>query len=206
MDTTRKVRTCLKFSLLRTEVTNVPNPARATKANLKEIARNPAEKVTATARATKGNPAGATKANLILYSSFSCIQIRFHILNCFELKSDFTSCVWRISSSNQISDRRLLSLVKFSELSSDLCSINGVLLTDLSSDLCYLIGKKVQTNYSIFVSLKKLFTSSTKLRMGRKRLCITSTDFNDHVEDHETSETQGQSNFQECLSTNEQVI
>ncbi|KAI3813416.1 hypothetical protein L1987_18138 [Smallanthus sonchifolius] len=81
---------------------------------------------------------------------------------------------------------------------------------DLSSDLCYLIGKKVQTNYSIFVSLKKLFTSSTKLRMGRKRLCITSTDFNDHVEehveDHETSETQGQLNFQECLSTNEQGV
>ncbi|KAI3798234.1 hypothetical protein L1987_33505 [Smallanthus sonchifolius] len=57
-------------------------------------------------------------------------------------KSDFTSCVWRISSSNQISDRRLLSLVKFSDLYSDLCSINGVLLMDLSSDLCYLIGKK----------------------------------------------------------------
>ncbi|KAI3816521.1 hypothetical protein L1987_16222 [Smallanthus sonchifolius] len=83
----QKVRTCLKFSLLRTEVTNLSNPARATKANPMEIARNPAEKVTATTRATKGNPARATKANPVLSSNQIShlafegflVQIRFQI-------------------------------------------------------------------------------------------------------------------------------
>ncbi|KAI3675407.1 hypothetical protein L1987_84997 [Smallanthus sonchifolius] len=80
----------------------------------------------------------------------------------FEFKSDFTYCVWRISSSNQISDRRLLSLVKFLDLSSDLCSINGVLLMDLYSDLCYLIGKKTIWGARGYVSL--LPTSMTMLK------------------------------------------
>lgn len=42
--------------------------------------------------------------------------------------------------------------------------------------------------------------------MGRrKRLCITSTDLPEPVEDHEASETQGgQSNVQECRSFNQQ--
>ncbi|KAI3783833.1 hypothetical protein L1987_42921 [Smallanthus sonchifolius] len=98
----------------------------------------------------------------------------WHIRYGFEFKSDFTSCVWRISSSNQSSDQRL-----FHSLSFALGFVFEIVLFDQNED-----------------------------SMGRKRLCITSTDFNDHVEehveDHETSETQGQSNFQECLSTNEQ--